>query len=88
MRQIDAKTQTTGELQKIDGTPIPEDEPLILFRGKDKLLPDMLRSYNELCRAAGADEAQLSVVEAKIKSIEAWQRANQDKVKVPDYVAK
>lgn len=85
MRKIDAKSQTTGELQKLDGTAIPEDEPLIMFRGKDKLLPQMLRYYNQISRDAGATEPQLTTVQAKIREVEQWQAANPAKLKVPDY---
>ncbi len=84
MRKIDEKYQTTGDIQKLDGTPVPEDEPLILFVGHDKVLPEMLRHYNELCRAAGSEEPQLELLSKKIAEIEAWQAANQDKLKAPD----
>jgi hypothetical protein len=84
MRQIDGKYQTTGELQKLDGTPIPADEPLILFRGKDKLLPTLLREYIRLCEQADSPERQIQLVEKLVGEIEVWQASHPDKVKVPD----
>jgi hypothetical protein len=84
MRQIDGKYQTSGDITKLDGTPIPEDEPLILFRGKDKLLPGLLESYKKLCQDAGSPQEQIDAVEKRNEIIKAWQAANPDKIKIPD----
>lgn len=84
MRIIDGKYQTTGEIQKRDGTPIPKDEPLMLFRGKDKVLPELLEKYNELCQAAGSPPAQIDRVSQYSRRIRDWQNQNPDKVKIPD----
>jgi hypothetical protein len=84
MRKIDSKYQTSGDITKLDGTPIPEDEPLILFRGKDKLLPQLLEQYQQLCREAGSPEAHISTMQSDIDGIKEWQASHQDKVKVPD----
>lgn len=84
MRNIDAKYKTSGDLTKMDGTPIPEDEPLILFRGKDKLLPDLLENYKKLCQDAGSPAGQIDLIRAKIDEVVAWQAAHGDNVKVPD----
>ena len=84
MRKIDGKYVTTGELTKVDGTPIPEDEPLILFRGKDKLLPGLLDHYAKLCREAGSPPQQYQGISQKADEIRRWQSNNQERVKVPD----
>ena len=84
MRQIDSKYQTTGEITKLDGTPIPQDEPLILFRGKDKLLPQLLSHYKQLCQNAGSHQQHLEDIDSLVKNIYSWQEQNQDKVKIPD----
>lgn len=84
MRQIDGKYKTSGDITKLDNTPIPEDEPLILFRGKDKLLPELLAYYQELCRKAGSPEHQLQLLEERIGTIKEWQTAHPDRLKVPD----
>lgn len=84
MRQIDGKYQTSGDITKLDGTPIPLDEPLILFRGKDKLLPQLLEKYAALCQEAGSPEQQLTLLRKRIDEINDWQTNHQDKVKVPD----
>jgi hypothetical protein len=84
MRQIDRKYQTSGDITKVDGTPIPTDEPLILFRGKDKLLPQLLEDYRRLCEEAGSPSEHLTALDEQIKTIKSFQAANTDKVKVPD----
>jgi len=84
MRKIDGKYQISGDITKIDGTPIPEHEPLILFRGKDKLLLPLLEKYVELCRHAGSPEAQIVSLEQRINEIKDWQATHHDRLKVPD----
>ena len=84
MRQIDDKYQTNGDITKLDGAPVPEDEPLILFRAKDKLLVKMLDYYQKLCRDAGSPESQTKTLQSRIDTIKAWQANHQDKLKVPD----
>lgn len=84
MRQIDSKYKTSGDITKLDGTPIPPDEPLILFRAKDKLVPELLEHYLEQCRTAGSPPQQISTLQQRIDTIKQWQMANPEKVKVPD----
>lgn len=86
MRKIDGKYQTTdsGDITKLDGTPLPADEPLILFRGHDKLLPQLLEHYQQLCGQAGSPERQITLLQQRIDKIKAWQAANPDKLKIPD----
>lgn len=84
MRQIDGKYKTSGDLTKLDGTPLPEDEPLILFRAHDKLLVDLLTYYAKLCKDAGSPDQQLTLLQKRIDEIKAWQSAHQDQLKVPD----
>lgn len=84
MRQIDGKYQTSGDITKLDGTPVPQDEPLILFRGKDKLLPRLLEMYKQLCQDGGSPQNHLDLLQQRIDEIKEWQDSNLDKVKIPD----
>jgi len=84
MRQIDGKYKTDGDITKLDGTPVPDDEPLVLFRAKDKLLPQLLEDYNKLCQDAGCQVQQVESLGPLIQQVKDWQAANQDKVKLPD----
>ncbi len=83
MRKIDEKYQTSGDITKLDGTPLPLDEELILFRAHDKLLVPLLEHYKQLCIDAGSLEEHLGLLDKRIKAIVSWQEANQDKLKVP-----
>ena len=84
MRQIDGKYKTDGNITKLDGTPIPDDEPLVLFRAKDKLLPQLLEDYKKLCQDGGCQAQQVETLGPLIQQVKDWQAANQDKVKLPD----
>jgi hypothetical protein len=83
MRKIDEKYQTSGDITKLDGTPLPEDEELILFRAHDKLLVPLLEHYRQLCIDADSPEEHLGLLEKRVEAIKVWQQANQDKLKVP-----
>ena len=83
MRKIDEKYQTSGDITKLDGTPIPEDELLILFRARDNLLVPLLEQYKQMCIEAGSSQEHLDKLVKRIEDIKAWQAANQDKLKVP-----
>jgi hypothetical protein len=84
MRQIDSKYKTTGEIFKYDGTPIPEDEPLILFRGRDRLVPQMLDYYNELRIKAGTSQKNMPLLQKQIEVIKRWQAENPDRTRIPE----
>lgn len=84
MRQIDGKYKTDGNITKIDGTPIPDDEPLVLFRAKDKLLPQVLENYKKLCQGASCQPRQVETLGPLIQQVKDWQTANSGKVKLPD----
>jgi len=62
------------------GVEIPEDEPLILFRGKDRHLPDVLMEYADRC----VDDAHGQSIMVKKREVELWQQNNQEQVKEPD----
>ena len=84
MRQIDGKYKTDGVISKNDGTALPEDEPLILFRGQDKLLPQLLEYYNQLCAQSGSPQAQIQAIQERLGAIKKWQVDHPERVKVPD----
>lgn len=84
MRQIGGKYRTDGDITKNDGTPIPDNEPLMLFRGQDRLLPDLIDQYAEMCASAGGLEENIQALKEKAESVREWQRNNPDSVKTPD----
>lgn len=83
MRIIDPKYQTSGTITKKDGTPIPEDEPLILFRSQDRLLPQMLDYYVGLREKAGSSAAGIQALQKHIDAIKKWQAAHPERTRIP-----
>jgi hypothetical protein len=63
---------------------IPEDEPVIVFRARDKATADLLDWYLHACEAAGSPERHLSLIRKTQATFADWQTANSDKVRVPD----
>jgi hypothetical protein len=63
---------------------IPEDEPVFLLRGKDKLVPRLLEYYEMMCKAQGANEGQQESVIRAAEEIRRWQGEHYDSVKLPD----
>lgn len=59
-------------------------EPCIVFRGKDKLLPDLLEKYAEELIDAGASQEMVDAIEQRRNEVLKWQEDNTDRVKVPD----
>ena len=69
MRKLDDKHHLDGEtVVKNNGVPIDlEKEPVILFRGRDKLALPMLKYYRELCIQDGATQYQLDTMDNRIR---------------------
>lgn len=72
------KTTTDGRL-----VPIPDDEPLILFRGRDNLALPLLKYYHELCRADSCNDFQLAQVQQLITKFRKFVEENPTTMKQP-----
>lgn len=83
MRQIDLKYKTSGDITKLDGTPVPEDEPLILFRAKDKLLIPLLEHYQQICSQAGSLPKHMDLLQKRIDEIKKWQAEHPERMNFP-----
>lgn len=55
---------------------IGEDEPVIIFRAKDKLAPQLIMIYKVLCREAGSPDHHLDLVSKACHRFIAWQEIN------------
>lgn len=64
----------------------PEDEPVIAFRGKDVLVPELLRHYHKLCVSEGSPQEHSDRVLKLAENIEKWQYYdnNKGRVRIPD----
>jgi hypothetical protein len=63
---------------------IPDDEPVIVFRGRDKNVVDMLDYYWELCQMGDSPDHHLDLIRRTQHLVENWQVDNADRVKTPD----
>lgn len=86
MKQIDAKhsirVNAFGEpfiVKTSTLEPIPEDEPVILFRGRDRLALPMLNFYRKLCEEDGATDYQLESMDEMIGKFGNWAANNATK---------
>lgn len=71
-----------GRVTLEHGSHIPDNEPVIVFRAKDKLLPQVLAHYHMLCMHAGSPMRHLRLVAEAFQRIKAWQSMYE--TKVPD----
>lgn len=70
MTRIDNKHHLDGEqiVKTGNGVPIDlEKEPVILFRGRDKLALPMLQYYRQMCVADGCNDYQLESMDDMIR---------------------
>jgi hypothetical protein len=67
---------------KLEHGNIGEDEPVVVFRAKDKLLPKVLAYYAMVCIKAGSPKRHLDLIWDTLQKVHAWQDNNQ--TKTPD----
>lgn len=71
MKEIDEKHYIEGErIFKKNGQPIPDNEPVILFRGRDKLALPLLLHYRSMCVKGGCTDFQLQSVDRMIQKFQ------------------
>lgn len=63
---------------------IPDDEPVIVFRGRDMIVPTLLDEYLSLCAHNDSPQYHLDMIQATRQLILDWQEKNPDKVRIPD----
>ena len=59
---------------------VGDDEPVIVFRAKDKLLPGLLTVYRRFCELAGSPDNHLAAIDDTAADIKAWQFQNGSQV--------
>lgn len=63
---------------------IPDDEPVIVFRARDKTVPHLLAYYLMLCTSAGSPQRHLEIIRNTHRLFTEWQDQYETKVRVPD----
>lgn len=66
-RHIEDREYIPYIVKSTNDQPIPDEEPRILFRGRDKLALPMLAFYRHLCEEDGATQYQLDTIDKMIK---------------------
>ena len=51
---------------------LPEEEPVFLFRGQDRLAPQVVRYYADLVEQETGNHAFAEAVRAEAQRLEAW----------------
>ena len=59
---------------------IGENEPVVVFRAQDKLLPKILAYYHLFCLKAGSPRRHLNIILDTKEQVENWQVKNITKV--------
>jgi hypothetical protein len=82
-RLIDEKFMVEGDqiVKQTTREVVPETEPTILFRGRDRLALPMLRFYRALCDEDGATAFQMGSIDRMIARFEKY--AEENPVKQP-----
>lgn len=70
-------------IKTTNGQPIPETEPVILFRARDYLAVPMLIHYRTLCASDGATDYQLASMDKMISEFKKFAVDNPTVMKQP-----
>lgn len=62
---------------------IGEDEPVIVFRARDVLVPALLDAYSVLCKGAGSPERHLALIEKTKTEVVSWQTRHPNHARIP-----
>jgi len=86
MRHIDLKHHVTsdGRIVKTgNGIEIPMNEPMALFRGRDKLALPLLEHYRKLCVEDGCNDFQLGQMDELIERFRRFTQEHPENMKQP-----
>jgi hypothetical protein len=59
---------------------VPDDEPVMVFRAQDALLPELIAEYIKLCIRAGSPAHHIDLVVARLEEIRDWQKDHKTQV--------
>jgi len=65
------------------GEPIPEDEPLILFRGRDRMALATLDWYRRMCSTDGCTEEHMRSIDNRISAFTDFAEKHPERMKQP-----
>jgi hypothetical protein len=59
---------------------ISDDEPVVVFRAQDKLLPALLEEYMMLCKDAGSPQHHIDRIKKTFAEVWHWQQENHTQI--------
>lgn len=59
---------------------IGDDEPVVVFRAQDVLLPRLLGVYHNMCLNAGSPENHLALIDQTLAIVNEWQAEHHTQV--------
>lgn len=66
---------------------IGDDEPVVVFRAQDRLLPKLLKVYRYFCDLAGSPDRHLAAIDRAAATVKEWQAAHPTKTPSSDGLA-
>jgi trehalose-6-phosphate synthase len=73
----------TIEIVNPAGVPIPIDEPLLLFRARDRHVLAMLQRYRELCVLDGCTDYHLKGIDNRLEAFRRFREEHPERMKQP-----
>lgn len=64
----------------VENGSIGDDEPVVVFRAQDALLPKLLKVYRYFCELAGSPERHLTKIDDAAFTVKDWQAHNRTQV--------
>lgn len=91
MKQIDPKYKIKAEgrgfikIEIVNGSdvPIPDDEPLMLFRARDRNALAMLEEYRRLCVLDNCTDFHMAGIQNRIQAFRAFAEQHPERMKQP-----
>jgi len=80
---IDIRDGEPVIVNAVTGIPIPEDEPLILFRARDRLAARMLTYYQWLAMEDGCTPSHMAGIANRLQAFEDFRKNRPERMKQP-----
>jgi hypothetical protein len=71
------------QVRRSDGTPIPDDEPCFVIRGKDVFAVAVMNFYYSLAHGT-ADPQLMHDLDQHLFALREWRRRHREQIKIPD----
>lgn len=85
MRTIDGKFHVDGDqiIKTSNGEVLPQDEPLFLIRGRDRLALAALLAYRDLSTRDGCNDFHFESIDREIARFEKFAQDHPERMKQP-----